>query len=371
MNKLERYIIIAAACAIFGFLAWYFKTVLIYILVSAVVALIGRPLTRLLSSIKIKNFKFPNWLAAVISLITILGVAFSILLLISPLVVEIGQQLSALDVNSLAGQISVPLEKFNHFLCSTFPNLGDGFRIEIYIFNQLRELLSFSMFSGIISSVTSVLVDFAVAIFSICFISFFFMLKEGTFTNIITAILPDKYEERARRASSSISHLLTRYFLGISLESLCIATLNALGLIFIAKQDPTLALVIAFISGILNVIPYVGPLIGDAIAVLMGVFTYTSSGFGGSFILFLAVILGIFMLTQFIDNYVFQPVIYSNSVKSHPLEIFIVILMAGHISGILGMLIAIPTYTVLRVIAGEFLPNLKFVQQLTKNLKKE
>ena len=83
-----------------------------------------------------------------------------------------------------------------------------------------------------------------------------------------------------------------------------------------------------------------------------------------SFWVFVLILLGIFCAAQIIDNYIFQPIVYSSSIKANALEIFIVLLMAGHIGGILGMLVAIPCYTVFRVIAGRFFWNVKFVRKL-------
>ena len=79
----------------------------------------------------------------------------------------------------------------------------------------------------------------------------------------------------------------------------------------------------------------------------------------------LAILLGIFAITQMVDNFLYQPIIYSKSIKSHPLEIFIVLIMAGHIGGIFGMLVAIPAYTVIRVIAIEFFSHVKSIKRLT------
>jgi predicted PurR-regulated permease PerM len=71
---------------------------------------------------------------------------------------------------------------------------------------------------------------------------------------------------------------------------------------------------------------------------------------------------------QMTDNFVLQPFIYSNSVKAHPLEIFIIILIAAKLGGITGMIIAIPAYTVIRVVAKEFLNQFKIVQKLTNSM---
>lgn len=369
MNKLARYIIIGAVCVIVGFLAWYFRTVLIYIVVAAVVALIGRPITNWLKKFHIKKFKMPSALAAVLTLIIILTVFFSLFFLLSPIIGQIVHEFNTIDINTIGTQISGPLSDINRFIIKVFPSLDDSFKIEMYALSKIKDSLSFSTLSDIISTVTSVIADFGVALFSIVFISFFFLLEEGTFTNMIVAVIPDKYEQNIRRASTSISSLLSRYFVGISVESIGITLLNTIGLVFIAKMNFSLAIVVAFLSGLFNVIPYVGPLVGDVIGVSMGFISHYSSAFGGSIWMYVLVILIVMVVTQLIDNYIFQPLIYSSSVKAHPLEIFIVILMAGHIGGVVGMLVAIPAYTVLRVIASEFLSRFKIVQSLTKNIK--
>ncbi len=76
-------------------------------------------------------------------------------------------------------------------------------------------------------------------------------------------------------------------------------------------------------------------------------------------------------ITQLIDNVIFQPVIFSNSVRAHPLEIFVVVLAAGFAAGIPGMLLGIPAYTVLRVFAREFFYGFKAVQRITSSLSDE
>jgi len=75
-----------------------------------------------------------------------------------------------------------------------------------------------------------------------------------------------------------------------------------------------------------------------------------------------------YLIAQLIDNFISQPFIFSSSVKSHPLEIFLIIIIAGLLFGVIGMIVAIPVYTALKVIAKEFVPDWKIVQKLTKNL---
>lgn len=370
MDRLARYIIILGATAIVALVAWYFRSILIYIAVAAVISMIGKPIVNLLCRIKFRKIQFPRWAAAALTLTMLTCICLSLFLLLAPMIGELHNTFSSMDINKMGNDVKAPLEKINQFIIKSFPSVEDDFRIELYLIGHMKSIMNLNTFSNILVSVTSFIVDFAIAIFSVLFISFFMMMENGILSDTIVSVLPSKYEEKTRRAMSSINRLLSRYFVGISLESLFVALLNSLGLIFIAKMNPTLAIVIGFTSGILNIIPYVGPLIGDILALVMGMIFHINYGIEMAMLPYLIIILLIFIFTQFIDNYVFQPLIYSNSVKAHPLEIFLVILVAGHIGGVFGILIAIPAYTVIRVIAAEFLSryDIKIIQKLSRSI---
>jgi predicted PurR-regulated permease PerM len=116
------------------------------------------------------------------------------------------------------------------------------------------------------------------------------------------------------------------------------------------------------------VIPYIGPLTAGAFGTLMAIISFYSAGADPALGALTIKLIATFSITHLVDVFIFQPYIYSNSVKAHPLEIFLVILIAGNVAGIVGMLIAIPTYTVLRVFAKEFFSNFKVVQKLTDRM---
>ena len=124
----------------------------------------------------------------------------------------------------------------------------------------------------------------------------------------------------------------------------------------------------AFITGILNIIPYVGPLFGGILGTLLAIIVKYSSAVGVGldieFGWFVIILVAIFSFTQLVDNFLYQPIIYSSSIKAKPLEIFIVLLIAGHIAGPMGMIIAIPAYTAIRVIAFRFFGHIKAIQRL-------
>ena len=127
------------------------------------------------------------------------------------------------------------------------------------------------------------------------------------------------------------------------------------------------AILIGFIGGLLNVIPYIGPLIGAAMASILVIVSHASLGIDATLPLVYG-ILAVFAIANVIDNFLLQPIIYSNSVQAHPLEIFIVIIVGGSLYGPIGMILAIPVYTILRVIAKEFFHDQAFVHSVTKDL---
>jgi predicted PurR-regulated permease PerM len=367
MNQLGKYIAGIAGALIIMFLAWIFADILIYILISAILSLIGKPLMSHISSIKIKGHSININLSASITLIVILGLFFSFFFFVAPLVGDLIGSVRSMDMNTLNEKIGIPLSTFNNYLLETFPGLTAEFKIENIIFNEFKNLINAETITNFFTSITSFVFDFAIGVFIVSFITFFFLKEKDMFSNMVLALFPDKYETNVKRALNSVFNLLARYFIGISLETVLITLLNGLGLYFIGGVHFSLAIVLGLISGILNVIPYIGPWLGGIIGVLISM---TEIGLNipdaGMVIITLALI---FFITHMIDVFLFQPYIYSNSVQAHPLEIFIVILIAASIGGIIGMLVAIPAYTVIRVFAKEFFSNFKLVQKLTEKIE--
>lgn len=370
-DKLAGYIIKLGGLAMILALCWYFKNVLIYIIVAFVVSMIGRPLMQLMRKIKIKGKSAPDWLLAVLAILLIFLFIALIITQMIPLVSNIVKDASAIEASSYFE--SNPIDKVNDWLIGMFPNLGNDFDLSAIILEKIRELFDFGKVSGIVGSVASMVTSAFVALFAVVFISFFFLKEEGLFGRIICAFVPDKHELTLSKTMNEIKQLLSRYFVGLLIEMLGVALVDFLGLWLIARFDFSYAIGIGFIAGILNVIPYVGPLIGDVIGIVFGIILKlgTGAGLDVNIWIFALIILIIMLAAQLIDNFIYQPLIYSTSIKAHPLEIFIVLLMAGHIGGATGMLVAIPAYTVVRVIAIRFFYRYKIIQRLIPDLSEE
>ena len=363
IDRLARYLIAAGTIAILAWLCWYFKSVLVYIIAAFVVSLIGQPVMRLLRKVTIKGKAAPDWLLALLTIFLILGVLIFIITQAVPVVTNIVRDAAVLNSATAAGN---PLDRVNDWIIGLFPALGPDFNLIDILMDKLREVTNVTNVTAVISSVTSFVSSFAVGLFSIVFISFFFVRDETLFRKIVSALVPDRMEGKIAKALGDIESLLSRYFVGLLIEMTGVALLDFLGLWIIARLGFSNALGIAFIAGILNIIPYVGPLIGEAVGVVLAVILKygTGVGLGVNIWVFALIVLAIMLTTQLVDNFVYQPLIYSTSIKANPLEIFIVILLAGHIGGVAGMLVAIPTYTVIRVIASRFFPDLKVVKRL-------
>lgn len=364
MPKVPKYLLIAVAATIAVLLLWYFRTIVLYVLVAAVLAIVGKPLMELLLKIRIKKWHPPRWLAALVTMALMWSVMLALFFVFVPIIVSKVNQLMSADAQSIfPDSFFDPVHGFEDWVRNAF-SLGPDFSFWGEILHFLKGLLNPDMMNSVVSSVVSVVGGIAVAVFAVTFIGFFFLKEKDLFANIIVTISPARHEEKIRHAMASVTRLLKRYFLGILSESTIMFTfISSVLMIFgIAPRD---AIFIGLTVGMMNVIPYVGPLISLCISLIIGIL----SPIAGASIFSMLLIVGLTVITaQVIDNLVLQPVLYSNSVKAHPLEIFLVILMAGSVGGILGMLLAIPTYNVVRVFAKEFFSRLRVVQKLTENI---
>ena len=347
-----------------GALLWYFRQTVVYILVSAVLAIVGRPLVSLLCKIRVKRFSLPRWLAAAITLVLLWVVIGGLLSLIVPLVAGKIYELSSLDLRSALEGVEAPLSRLQSYISTIFVLPETHFSLSEVIVSTLRQFLNYDTVNAVVSSIINTGMSAVIVVFSVSFITFFFLKEDGLFSNMVSAIFPDKYSENVHRAIDKVSLLLSRYFTGLLTESLIISSIIAIVLLLFGMQWEN-ACFVAVIMGMLNVIPYAGPAVGVLVSIFIGIVSPIE---GCTIAYTLAVILGTICAVKGIDDCVLQPTIYSSKVSAHPLEIFIVILMAGSVGGIVGLLVAVPSYTVLRVFAKEFFSEVSLVRKLTKEI---
>ncbi|HEY1196780.1 AI-2E family transporter [Flavobacterium sp.] len=332
------------------------QTVIVYLCVSLLLCLLSNPLILFLKN----KLKFSNTMAASTTIILFVFLIVGFILLFVPLIISQANNLALLDTAHLQ-------EKF----METETHLEDYFNIQHIDLNKvikdskLTSVFDFSYFTGFINSIINFMADMGMGLVSVFFITFFFIKDQAIFKDQARRILPDSNEDKILNSITKINHLLTRYFIGLLLQLIVVFILYLIVLLIFGNKN---AFVIAFLCAILNIIPYLGPIIGTTLAAILTMISMIGMDFQSEILpKTIYVVIG-FLLVQAIDNNISQPIISSKSVNSHPLEIFLIILISGITFGIVGMIIAVPAFTMIKVILKEFFPNNKIVSVLTERI---
>ena len=370
MAKYRKYIIGIIGLAILVLFCIYFSNIVWWLLIAAFIAAISSPIVKLLDKIHFGRFQMPRWVSAMITTIFIWGVLVLFGVLTIPFIGNQVAQFQTIDIESLQAGLSQPIEKVDEFVRS-YPILGmPDFSTEDVIIDNVKDIINFSAFGDMVGSIGSTAVSLFMALFSITFFTYFFLKETKLFRSGIMAIVPERYEEKATHILDKLPRLIKNYLHGIFFEMISVSTLITIGML-ICGQNFGMALLIGMLCGFLNIIPYIGPWIGAAIGmVFIGAANVNADFFADTMPQIYGLLITV-VIVRLIDDFVFQPFFYSRSVNAHPLEIFIVIIVAGTIYGIIGMMLAIPVYTVLRVVAKEFLSEYKIVRKLTRGIDEE
>ena len=347
-----------------GYLAWYFSNILIYILVAGILSFIGHPLVRLFDKIKIKNFRMPHTISALFTLIIMLFIITLLASIFVPIISKQANVISTIDFQFLGKQLDEPLQDFENILID-YKMIESHQTLESIISEEMESIVNLTSAENFFQNILGFAGTLFIGAFSVVFLTFFFLRDEQLFFNGIMLFIPTKYEDKGARILSDTRRLLSRYFVGLSIEVLSIIILISLSLLIFGVES---ALLIGFIGGLLNIIPYLGPIIGGIMGIIIAATSNLSMGEYSDIVPITLIIFGTFAIANMIDNLILQPLIYSTSVKAHPIEIFLIILMAGSLAGIPGMILAIPGYTVLRIIAKQFFTGSKLVKKLTENI---
>ena len=366
MSSTARNILLAAGILTAGFLIWYFSEIVLYIIGALVMSLIGRPIYDFLVGLKFKRFRLPPALCSLTTLLVLIICVLSFFGLFIPLLVVKIQELSAIDPQTLVNAFNEPLHWINDFL-NRFVLRPDKSYTPEALGQKLLTEINIGKVAGVFGSVANWVGNVSVALFSIFFMAFFFLKDEGLFSRALLSLIPDRYVQNVQDAMASTRRMLTRYFTGLLIEVSGVVLLSTIGLLIVGFSFRD-ALLVGFLAGIFNIIPYLGPVMGTVFGLFTGVVSYLGHPGGENIVLMAVWIIVVFMIVQFIDNMLIQPYVYSSSVNAHPLEIFIVFLVAGSVGGLAGMIFAVPAYTVLRVFAKAFFNQFKVVQSITRNI---
>ncbi|MDN5202565.1 AI-2E family transporter [Fulvivirgaceae bacterium BMA10] len=343
-NKTFLYVFLGVA--LFLFLVWYFSNIAIYIALSIVLATILRPLTNYISQTQLFKYKVPRILAVFVSFLVMIAVFTSFVLLFVPLVSEQVQVLMNIDYENLYVKLTVPLQTLEAYIIEKgFWDLEQGFMVN-GLKTSILNLLSKMNFEAILNEILSITGNVLVGILAVTFITFFLLYEKGTRRKQFISIIPNKYFEVTISAIHKIEKLLSNYLIGLLFQMIAIFSIASLGLSIVGIKY---FLTIAVFAAVANLIPYAGPLLGAIFGIIVGISTSGPLMETQDYILLILKISIVFSIVQLTDNLVLQPLIFSKSVKAHPLEIFIIIFAGATIANVVGMIVAIPVYTILRV----------------------
>lgn len=359
-NGILRAVAVIVGVALLLLFLYKIQSVIAYLAIAAVIMLIGRPIVLFLE----KKLKFPSTLAVVLTILAMFGMLAGIISLFIPMLTEQGKNLSLLNLNDLQQSVNELYWEITHYFKAP-PTVVNDMIKESNIEKNFIDGLNLKFIPDFLNSFVSILGNVSIGLFSVLFITFFFLKDRKLIQNGVLMFVPENKEKGVINSLEKINNLLSRYFVGLLLQLLVLFTIYSITLLIVGIKS---AIVIAFLCALFNVIPYIGPIIG---AVIMVVLTMTSN-LGSDFSTVILpkagyVLIGL-IIGQLIDNFFSQPIIFSSRVKSKPLEIFLVIIIAGLLFGVVGMIVAVPGYTAIKVILKEFLSDNKIVKNLTQNL---
>lgn len=417
----SRYAIAIISILVVGGLIFYFSDIFAYVIIAWIVSMVGAPFVRLFSKV------FSNTVSAGLTLF-IFAIFFTILgWIFVPTLIQQARNLADVDYTAVANSLNEPMEDWKEWLIDKgFIEDGEGADVadqlvepqpsdiiqphqidvdsiliangdttmtsNISVFvnvvtpdndppttvepvesedvftsiqNSVFKSLDPSRIPALFGSVLGFFSNFLIAILSIFFISFFFLKERGLFDDIITSLVPDEYVDKTLNAIDGTSNMLIRYFIGVGIQ---ITVITIFVTTFLSILGVKNALLIGFFAALMNVIPYVGPIFGASFAVLITISSNIELPFYSGMLPLLGKVIVVFVVMQLLDNFILQPNIFSKSVKAHPLEIFLIVLVGAKLGGVLGMVLAIPAYTVFRVLGKEFLSNFKIIKSLTRSI---
>lgn len=361
MKKLSNpYYLLQLLClVVFVILALVYITITLDVFIAALVSIIAYPIAKRVSHISIFKRKLGNGIGAAVATLTVIAVIIAIFSVLIPLIYYETSKISKIDFNTLseslknsANNIDSRLVKYG--LAPTSEIIGE------MIGAKSGSLIDFSRISGLFEGVLNYTGSFVFHIFTILFTTFFLIKDRTKIMDYIIVQIPFKHRVRLREIFHKIENLLSRYFVGLLIEITCMMVLLSLGLWAFGIGG---GVFLGCMGGLLNTIPYLGPFIGAIIAIVVNATNCVSTQ-TYDLLLIQSVVIGVvFIGANLIDNVVFQPIIYAKSVKSNPLEIFIVLILAGSIGGILGMVLGIPTYTIIKTFYIEIMSYIKEVYE--------
>lgn len=321
----------------------YVKSIVLMLVISWIFSIILTPAVDYMES-KGLNRGIAILFIMLAILLAIVAAAF----LIIPAIVSAIDQIKVRLESNMLDEISIQIEAFFE---KNFNNPELAQSVTSKLDTGLNTMLHIA--SGFFKNAGAFIAMLAVIPFTI-----FFLVKDARlFKRGLISRVPNKYFELTLNVLYKISDQVSRYIQGQALDAAIVGALSVIGLfcVNIAFDHPVPYFVfIGIMAGIANLIPYLGPIVGAVPAMIVVMINNPANMM--NILMWIAIT---FVLVQLIDNQIVSPLIVSKSVNMHPLTVVIVVIIGGNIAGALGMLLAVPTFGIIKVTITEVIWGLK------------
>lgn len=330
LERVVKSLLALAGVTVVGLLLYYYSTLLGYAIIAMIFSYILDPLVNRMQSAGMnRTLSITLTLSALI--LILVWISTNIIPIIANQMVELAAQLNVQNIESITEQIENRLTQKFRFLPEGF--LSDN------LVNVLQNVFDVGEIPAALSNIIGIFTNIFYATLIIPFATFFF-LKDGTkIRRDLLQIVPNKYFETTLSLIDKIESRLGLYLRSVLLQSFIVAFASYIALTIVGLNN---ALSVGIAVGLANTIPYFGPIIGYILSIIVSIIEV------GNFALVLPCILAI-LFVQMLDNIVLQPMIFSRSADMHPVSILFIIMIGAETAGILGMLVAIPLATVIKI----------------------
>ncbi len=344
LDRIIRFVLGAAAVATVGWMLWYFAGIVLYLIIGGILAYLLRPFVDRMQGLGLG--RVPAILIAFVGLLGVVAVGVTSVI---PFITQQVQDLSQLITVDTAVYVADLIEA----QVQSIVPLERGM-LEKNVRQLARSLMQGDLIEGqqvaqTVGSVVAVFTNIVYAVVIVPFVTFFLLKDELKIRRSLLHLVPNRHLEVTLNILAKVELNIGRYFRALLVQGTAIALIASALLWIVGLRG---AIAIGIFTGLANTIPYFGPFLGFLAGTLVGIAQTGDVSLVPGVALAMA-------LTQLADNVLLQPLIFSRAAQTHPLVILFVVLVGAQLGGLVGMLVAIPLTTTVRVVVEQLLWSLR------------
>lgn len=336
LEKIVKSTLFAAGVLVVGLILYNYSSLAVYAIIALLFSYLLEPFVN-----RMQAAGMSRTIAIVITLMTVLFVLIWISTSVIPIVANrmaiLARQLQSENLAIIAQQIELHLRTYFDFIPSGY--------LEENVTGFIEDIFNFGRLSNVLGDLIAIFTNLFAAFLVIPFATFFFLKDGYKIRRDLMKMVPNKYFETTLSLIDKIESRLGYYFRSVVLQCTLVGIASWLALSVAGLNN---AGTVGIIIGVANTIPYFGPVLGYIISILISIIET------GDFSLVIPCIIAV-MFAQILDNVILQPLIFSKSADMHPVAILFIILIGAQTAGILGMLVAIPIATIIKITVNQII----------------